>query len=349
MRVLLVKMSSLGDVVHALPALTEAARALGPDVTFDWVVEEAFAAIPARHPAVAEVLPIAWRRWRRSPGSSSRELVAFIRRLRRDRYDLVLDAQGLLKSAAVTALAKGGLRAGFSRDSAREGVAALSYHRPIAVPRGGHAVDRLRRLFAGALGYPLPEGVPCFGIAPGEVEQVARPRCLLLHGATWGSKLWPVPFWSALAERAAAAGFEVLVAWGSDAELARARQIADRGPARLLQRMSLDAMIDEIGRAALVVGVDSGLAHLAGALDVPTVAIYGSTSSSLTGARGSRVRNLQAGFPCAPCLARTCAYRGEAPRWQQSPVVPACYAMLPPEHVWQAAEELVRADRVLHL
>jgi len=355
-RVLLVKMSSLGDVVHTLPALSDAALALGAGATFDWVVEEAFAAIPARHPAVAEVLPIAWRRWRGSLAASRPELASFVRRLRRDRYDLVLDAQGLLKSAAVTALARTPLTVGFSRASAREGAAALCYRRTVAVPRDRHAVDRQRHLFAGALGYPLPDGPPRFGLGLDPrgggarvADPSARPRCLLLHGATWPSKLWPVPFWCGLAGRAAAAGFDVVVPWGSDGELVRAREIVARAPGRLLERLPLDALADEIAAAALVVGVDSGLAHLAAALDVPTVVIYGSTGSALTGARGGRVRNLQAAFPCSPCLARSCGYRGEPQRWAGVVAEPACYAALPPERVWQAAEELVRADRVLHL
>jgi heptosyltransferase I len=153
MRVLVVKMSSLGDVVHALPAVSDAATALASrDITFDWVVEEAFAAIPSRHPAVAEVLPIAWRRWRGDLRAHRPALQSFVRRLRGRRYDVVLDAQGLVKSAAVTALARGGVKAGLSRRSAREAAAAWAYGRRIVVPREQHAVDRLRQLFASALG-----------------------------------------------------------------------------------------------------------------------------------------------------------------------------------------------------
>jgi heptosyltransferase I len=363
MRVLLVKMSSLGDVVHALPAVTDAADALRDrGLVFDWVVEEAFADIPARHPAIAEVLPIAWRRWRGSRRGDRhgnwRELGDFVRRLRRRRYDLVLDAQGLLKSAAVTALARADVRAGLARTAAREGAAALFYGRTIAVPRGRHAIDRLRQLFALALVYPLPEGRPRFGLAaagPSQAKPTApaerheRPRCVLLHGSTWPSKLWPIRFWCAIAERAAAAGFDVVVPWGDAEEHARARDIAAQTGARVLDRLPLAAMMDELAGAALVVGVDSGLAHLAGALDVPTVVIYGSTSAALTGARGRRVRNLQAEFRCAPCFERLCGYDGRPQHWQGEVAVPACYATVPPERVWQAARELVDADRLLHL
>jgi heptosyltransferase I len=353
MRVLLVKMSSLGDVVHALPALTDAAAALARrGIAFDWVVEEAFAAIPARHPAVADVLPIAWRRWRGSLRASRGELADFARRLRSRRYDLVLDAQGLMKSAAVTALARGEVKAGMARGSAREGAAALFYGRAVEVPRNEHAVDRLRRLFAAALEYPLPDEPPDFGIAgaiAAATPAAAPPRCMLLHGTTWSSKLWPVEFWQATAQRAADAGYEVLVPWGDAQERARAVGIAAGSGARVLDRLPLPALLDALSGSALVIGVDSGLAHLAGALGIPTLVIYGSTSSALTGSRGSRVRNLQAEFACAPCLLRSCNYAGPPERWQGVVVAPACYGRLPPERVWQSAMELVNADRVLHL
>jgi len=352
MRVLVVKMSSLGDVVHALPAVSDAAAALASRaIVFDWVVEEAFAAIPSRHPAVAEVLPIAWRRWRGDLRANRAALRGFAAQVRSRRYDVVLDAQGLVKSAAVTALARGDVKAGLSRRSAREAAAALAYGRRIVVPREQHAVDRLRQLFAAALGYALPTGPPDFAIAPRSTAggAPAQRRCVLLHGTTWASKLWPVRFWNAIAARAAAAGFDVLVPWGSAAEQARAGEIVAGTDARVLERSTLPVLMDELARASLVIGVDSGLAHLAGALEVPTLVIYGSTSSRLTGCLGRRVRNLQAQFPCAPCVARACRYAGPPEHWQGEIVTPACYARVPPELVWQAAEELVDADRVLHL
>lgn len=345
MRVLLVKTSSLGDVVHALPGVTDAATALGGALSLDWVVEEAFAEIPARHPAVAEVIPFAWRRWRRDLRGHREEMAAFLRRLRRRRYDMILDAQGLLKSAAVTALARGRVRAGLSRRAAREGAAALFYGRQVAVPRELHAIERVRMLFAQALDYVRPEGPPDYGLAgvaalPRSVSDAA---CVLLHGTTWESKHWPVRFWRELADRAAAAGMQVLLPWGNEAEQRRARQIAAGTEARVLGRLTLGAMADTLAAARLVVGVDSGLAHLAAAVSVPTVVIYGSTSSALTGVRGARVENLQARFPCSPCLSRRCAYTGPAQLYAGEPVVPACYATVAPERVWSAARALLAA------
>jgi len=345
MRVLLVKMSSLGDVVHALPAVSDAAA---QGIRFDWVVEEAFSAIPARHPAVDTVIPIAWRRWRRHLWAERAALGEFIGRLRETRYDLVLDAQGLIKSAAVTRCARAPVKAGLARAAAREGAAAFAYDRRVPVPWGVHAIDRLRMLFAGALGYAAPEPARAldYGIrAPGSPLR----RCVLLHGTTWESKHWPEPFWLELARLARAAGYEVALPAGSPAELARARRIADvtnavdaagAAGAVVWDRLPLADLMNLIGDSALAIGVDSGLTHLAAALDVPTLALYGSTDSVLTGCRGSRARSLQADFPCAPCLSRACSYRGAPQEWQGIRAEPACYAMLPPDAVWRAAGSL---------
>ena len=159
MRVLLIKTSSLGDVIHTLPALTDAMNAL-PGIQFDWVVEEGFAEIPTWHPAVANVIPVAIRRWRKNLWQTVKngEWRRFKQRLRDTRYDLVIDAQGLLKSAWLTRYVKAPV-AGLDKTSAREPMAARFYDRPYAVARGQHAVERLRQLFAQALGYRVPAGL----------------------------------------------------------------------------------------------------------------------------------------------------------------------------------------------
>jgi heptosyltransferase-1 len=354
--VLLIKMSSLGDVVHTLPALTDAAA---QGVRFDWVVEEAFADIPARHPGVANVLPISWRRWRSSLLASRRELASFVSALRTQRYDLVLDAQGLIKSGIVTGLARGAVKAGFAQRSAREGAAAVFYDQRIEVPKGQHAVDRLRHLFATALGYRCPGQFPDqldFGIAAAHAgaaqldsQSPGARTCVLLHGTTWASKHYPESMWIEFARRAAQRGFQVAVPWGNELEQARAVRIAGAAGADVWERTTLADLMDRLGRAALTVGVDSGLAHLSAALNVPTVVIYGSTDSALTGCRGSRVANLQAEFGCAPCLRRDCGYTGVDQKWQGEAVQPACYSRVAPEELWRAATEVMDADRVLSI
>ena len=378
MKVLLVKMSSLGDVVHALPAVTDAARR---GVRFHWVVEEAFQAVPAAHPAVEKVLPIAWRRWRRRLWRSRDEMKSFYESLAGERYDVAIDSQGLVKSALTMKGARARERVGFCGDFAREPVAARFYDRCVEVSWGGHAVDRQRRLFKGALNHeydaaevdfglgqkdmglvlgpedvdPVPErsGV---GPAPGREDisrvpgrESAAGRCVFLHGATWATKLWPEAMWAELARVAGEAGLEVVLPWGNGEDRARAERIAGASGAALLPALNLGELMEELRRARLAVGVDSGLVHLAGALGVPSVVLYGSTSSALTGCRGSRVRNLQAEFACSPCLSRTCRYRGSQVRWRETAVTPPCYGELHPDRVWAAALETMDADRLLYI
>ena len=334
MRVLLVKTSSLGDLIHSLPALTDAAAAI-PGIRFHWVAEEAFAEIPAWHPAVERVIPIALRRWRRGWGAAWRsgEIGAFVGNLRRHPYDLIIDAQGLFfKSAMVAALARGP-RAGYDRASARDPWVAWTYQRRWAVSRERHAIERVRRLFALALDYALPDTPPDYGLDPGEATTATpqRPYLVFLHGTTWPSKHWPEAYWAELAALAGERGFEIRLPWGNDEERQRAgRLAADCPAARLLPRTGLPDLARELRGAAGVVGLDSGLSHLAAALGTPGVTLYGPTRAELTGVIGPRHRNLVAKFPCAPCLDRVCGFSGTAG------VSPACYQTLPPVTVWEA-------------
>lgn len=342
MNVLIVKTSSLGDVVHTLPALTDAQRAV-PGIRFDWVVEEAYAEIPAWHPAVDRVIPVALRRWRKHPWRSlgSDEWRAFRKTLGERTYDYIIDAQGLIKSALIARLGHG-IRCGFDRNSAREPLAALLYQRHYEVAKNMHAVERIRRLFALALGYPPPTQVGDYGIdkirftaAPAE-----RPYLVFLHGTAWPTKHWPESYWTALARLYHDTDYDVYLPWGNDTERLRAERIANSAPGtQVLPRMTLNQLAGVLAGARAVVGVDTGLAHIAAALAVPSVTLYGATSPQRTGTYGQEQIHLCADFSCAPCLSRRCTYVGA------SPVQPACYQTLPPERVWEALHEILAQHR----
>jgi heptosyltransferase-1 len=336
MRVLVVKTSSLGDVIHTLPALTDAAAAC-PGLVCDWLVEEPFAEIPAWHPAVERVIPVALRRWRRTPAPG--EIRRFIRQLRQTLYDHVIDAQGLLfKSAPLAALARGPA-AGYDFRSVREPLASLCYRRRHRVSRALHAVTRIRRLFALELGYPVPGTFPDYGLRlPAPVRPaLEQPYLILLHATTWPSKHWPEPYWAELARLALAAGYRVWLPGHTPGERQAAERIAASGGGSLLPRCGLTELAGWLDGAAGVVGVDTGLAHLTAALGTPAVTLYGPTRVELTGALGAGQRNLTADFPCAPCQRRVCRFRGPAP------VRPACFAQLPPERVWEVLRERMAA------
>ena len=292
-------MSSLGDVVHALPAVTDAS-VIGAQI--DWVVEEAFADIPALHPGVHRVIPVAWRRWRKNLRASTDEMSAFYRELRAQSYDVVIDSQGLIKSAAV-ALLTHGARHGFAFTVAREPWSAFAYQHHHAVATGQHAIDRQRRLFAESIGYELPDTRAVSGL-----ESIASTshQVFLLHGTTWQSKHWPLMMWQALAQQISAQGYDPVVTWGNAQEFERAKAIVSASGATLLERQSISELTGRLAKAAAVIGVDSGLAHLSAALGTPTVGLYGPTDAVLTGCRGLRSTCLQAELPCAPCLDKIC-------------------------------------------
>lgn len=301
MRVLLIKTSSLGDVVHTLPALTDAARAI-PGIQFDWVVEEGFAEIPAWHPAVAQVIPVAIRRWRKHLWQTfkSGEWQRFKQRLGDTQYDLVIDAQGLLKSAWLTRYANAPV-AGLDRDSAREPLASRFYDRAYAVPREQHALERTRQLFAHALGYTLPTGMGDYGLNRALLADSAPPPYLVfLHGTTWASKHWPEACWRELAEQMSAQGWAVRLPWGNDNEKVRAERIAAGiEHAAVLPKLNLAGVAKVIAGASACVAVDTGLGHLAAALDVPSISLYGPTLPGRVGAYGRSQIHLCATGPNA--------------------------------------------------
>lgn len=333
MKVLLVKLSSLGDVVHTFPALTDAMAAI-PDLELDWAVEEAFAPVARLHPAVRRVIEVPLRRLLRKPFAALRgaEAARVRAALGAERYDLIVDAQGLMKSAGVAMLATG-TRHGFDRASAREGLAALSYHERHHVPEVEHMAVRIRRLFAAALGYRL-QGRPAksgLRLAPG----AGTPHLVFLHGTTWPTKTWTLAGWRGLAELAGEQGLEVLLFSHGEVERARAEAIAEGLPqVRLLPPQTLETLAPVIAGAAGVVSVDTGLGHLAAAFGVPTVGLYGPTDPRLTGLFGARTAELKAHRACAPCEKASCRI---APETREGP---PCLADHSAAEVWRALERL---------
>ena len=352
MRVLLVKTSSLGDVIHALPALTDAARAI-QGITFDWVVEEGFAEIPTWHPAVGRVIPVAIRRWRKNIWQTikSGEWRRFKQSLRAEKYDLVIDAQGLVKSAWLTRYVNAPV-AGLDKNSAREPLASRFYQRRLAVARGQHAVERLRQLFAVALGYDLPKGLGDYGLDVERLIELPRnkPYVLFLHGTTWDTKHWPELYWRDLALRMADKGVEVRLPWGNPAEKARAERIANGlSNAVVLPKLNLAGVARVLASASACVAVDTGLGHLAAALDVPTISLFGPTNPGLTGAYGKVQIHLASDFPCAPCLQKKCTYQPTAQDQQRFDLKnewPLCFTRLNPERVASRLSTLLLAEEL---
>lgn len=295
MKILIIKTSSMGDVIHTLPAISDAKTAF-PEIQIDWVVEEAFAEIPRMHKAVNRVLPLAFRRWRKHMFASRNipEIKFFFRALRESHYDLVIDAQGLIKSAILTLCAHG-MRCGFDKNSAREVLAACCYQRKFAVAKNQHAITRVRALLASALNYSLPSSQPNYGINRNDFLIADREENYLvfIHGSSRNDKCWHENNWVELAKTGINKGFKVYLPWGSDDEFKRAERITAISPrVKILPRSNLVTIASLLAGAKGVVAVDTGLGHLAAALSVPTVSLYGPTNVELIGTWGKNQKHM---------------------------------------------------------
>jgi heptosyltransferase-1 len=296
MRILIIKTTSLGDVVHNLPVIADIKRQY-PNAVIDWVVEESFVDILTMHPGINLIIPVAVRRWRKALfcRDTWRELTAFKRQLQAHTYDIVIDTQGLLKSAVICYLSRSANKCGYDKVSARESIASYFYHHRFSVSLALHAVQRNRELIALALGYTIGSNVLDYGIQSnsGLVESNLLPEryIMALHGTSRDTKLWPVAQWISLGRTLESQGLSLVLPWGNQAELERAKQIASEiNLAVLLPKLSIAALAKIIQGSQAVIGVDTGLAHLAVALNKPVIAIYTDTDPSLTGLYGANQR-----------------------------------------------------------
>lgn len=289
MKVLIVKMSSMGDLIHTLPALTDAKKAI-PGIQFDWVAEEGFAEIPLWHPAVDKVIPIAFRRWRKNLFRSIKngEWLNFIGTIKECEYDYIIDAQGLIKSAAVTALAHGKCH-GMNANSCKESLAAFFYSHCHAINKQAHAIERVRHLFAKALNYSFQENTLDYGLSAENFIATDRtkPYLVFLHGTSADNKLWPLVQWQSLTQLANTHHYEVYLPWGNEQERVRAEKIAAQSDScHVLPKMNLTDIASVLANASAMVGVDTGLAHLAAALSIPGITLYVDTYPKYTGTCG---------------------------------------------------------------
>ena len=309
-RILLVKTSSMGDIVHALPVVADI-HASCPGAEVHWLVEETYSALPRMHPGVSRVIVVAFRRWRSRlfRRDTWREIEAYRHQLR-EPHDFVIDAQGLTKSALL-ALPARGLRCGYAWGSGRDDFATVFYQRRLEVSLGIHAVERNRQLVAGSMGYPLP-AILDYGIRAPGIEHVpelprasGRPYAMLLHATSRPEKLWPEERWLSLGTQLRERGTRSFLPWGSAEERDRSERLAAAIPdAWVPPYLSLEALAALLGGAHAVVGVDTGLTHLAVALGRPTVGVYCATEPGLNGVYGSPTAINLGGMGTPPTVAK---------------------------------------------
>ncbi len=331
-RILLVKLSSFGDVIHALPTL-EALRALYPQGHITWLVEDSFAPLLAGHPALDEVWPIPRLRFhRRALGREASALTAIVRRLRSQPLDLVIDLQGLLKSAIWVALAKSPRKIGYY--GTREGsYLALTEKLPRYDP-DRHAVLRYLNV-ARYLG--APEAAPLFRLehlltGPGKLlgETMTRPYAVLHPGARWATKLWPAASWARLAEWLSKQGLAVVLTGNlEDRPLATALLGECQAPIiNLAGCTTLRELAAMLGGAVFAVTADTGPMHLAAALGTRVAALFGPTAPWRTGPFGEGHEVVRTGLDCSPCFRRQCPD-------------PKCLTELPVEMAMAACEKIL--------
>lgn len=296
----------MGDVFHTFPALSDAQAAI-PGLEVDWVVEKSFAEIPNWHPSVTNVFAIELRKWRKSLLSrqTRQQINAFFAEVNKQQYDLIIDAQGLLKSVWVARKIKAPIY-GMDWKSVREPLASLFYQNKISVAKDQHAIWRLRELFSKALSYDLSNDKPIvYGLDTTLwtkpdflVEQFSdNDYAVFLHGTTWDTKYWPEEYWVELLLSFAQQSIKVVLPWGNDEEKQRAVRIASHVESHQAwvpeQMLSLNSVAQILKFAKVVVSVDTGLSHVAAALDVPMTVLYRVTDPVKIGAFGPKVVRLE--------------------------------------------------------
>ena len=286
-RILIVRTSSLGDLVHMLPAISDIAAHV-PGARIDWIVEESFAEVPSWHPAVHEVIPIAHRRWRKSWWSpqTRAERAALRRNLGSRRYDIVLDMQALMKSVWLVRQTHGE-RHGLDRRSAREPLASFFYDVRHTVDFWQPAVIRQRKLAASVFAYEYT-GEPDFGLSRFTSAAQVEPCAVVMPSASRDDKLWPDEHWHKVFDRLQQHGLALRLLAGNEREALRARQLINGRPgAEVLPRMSLESVAGVLASARVMVGLDSGLTHLSAGLGRPTIGIYKASTPVRTPLQGS--------------------------------------------------------------
>ena len=344
MKALIVKLSSMGDIIHTLPALTDAKKNI-PQIEFDWLVEPAFSEIPAWHPAVKEVIPIALRAIKKDNLINKiKKTSKIFSGLHKRKYDIVIDAQGLVKSALLARSCRSKIYGGFSWSTIREQLASIFYNNKIIINRDMHIIYKIRNLFADLLGYKLTDKIPNYGIDWQNFPKLENknPYVVFLHGTTWENKHWPEQYWIDLANIVGNNGYEVHLMWGNQVEKERAERLAKHvSIVKVLSKLNLKEVVSVLINAVGAVTVDTGIGHLASAIDIPVVALYGPSDPLKVWALGNKQVYVAPNISCAPCLKRNCKYENK------DNVYPNCFAEITPQLVWEKFQNICFNNRYI--
>ena len=345
MKILVVRLSSLGDILHLFPAVSDLRRRF-PEAEIHWLVEPAFAEVAGWHSAIDKVITVPLRAHKKIWWKIPALLNKLRRQLLAENYDIVLDAQGLLKSALLARLA-GVPVFGFAADSARESLAAQFYQKTAKVSDGLHVIEKNRQLVAAIFSADTSQAAD-YGLNEFRQKRVQttlsdtlknitdRPYIVLLHGTTWNSKYWPETSWEELIRLLAQQGWRCLLPWGNEVERQRALrfQFAGGEHAQVLPKLSLTELMDVLLHARAFVSVESGIGHLAAVLDIQGIMLHGPTSPNYSGILGKACQHITSGITCSPCFKRDCPILNDAG-------IPPCQRAITARQVYQQCMILV--------
>jgi heptosyltransferase-1 len=329
MKILVVRLSSLGDILHLFPAISDLRRRL-PETEIHWLVEPAFAEMVSWHFAVDKVITVPLRAQKKAWWKLPRLLSGLKKQLKAEKYDLVLDAQGLLKSAMLARLAGVDIY-GFDKDSARESLAARFYRKTASVAQGLHVIEKNRQLVAQLFGadisQPLDYGLEVFrqkqmgASLPSILQDIAnQPTLVLLHGTTWNSKYWPESSWLELVRLLSEQGVRCLLPWGNEPEYQRALRLRQAGGAMavVLPKLPLTELMRVMLHTQGFVSVETGIGHLATVLNIQGLMLHGPTDPAYSGILDKSCVHITSGLDCSPCFKRDC------PKLQSPSEIPPC-------------------------
>ncbi|MGA9667388.1 MAG: lipopolysaccharide heptosyltransferase I [Gallionella sp.] len=346
MKILIVKLSSLGDILHLFPAVSDLRRRY-PDAEIHWLVEPAFAELAGWHSAVDKVITVPLRAHKKTWWKLPSLLGKLRKQLQAENYDAVLDAQGLIKSALLARLA-GAAVFGFAAGSAREPLAARLYQKTAKIPDGLHVIEKNRQLVARIFDADISQAAD-YGLEEfrrrrmsagltGILKDIGNLQyAVLLHGTTWNSKYWPEASWVDLIGLLAQQGWHCMLPWGNEAEHRRAARMQAAGGAyaQVLPGLSLTGLVDVLLHARAFISVESGIGHIAAVLDVPGVMLHGPTDPGYSGISDRACRHITSGIYCSPCFKRDC------PRLRNAAEVPPCQLEIRPQQVYRQCLELL--------
>ena len=328
MQILIVKTSSFGDIIHAVPALVDAHQNI-PNCRVDWLIDDQFLHVINEHPLVNQAIPCHWRRFKGNllAYRRSSEWLELKRQLRLKQYDAVVDLQGLLKSALLTKLCRPHASHGYDWHSCKESPASLLYRTRHKISRCQNAISRNRQLMASALNYQLPTSVPQYNWQD-QARHSTNAHILLFTNTSWSTKYWPKTHWIELGRQLVAMGFVPTLVWGSPSEQQFVQTLNHAIPgSHLLGKTSMGELQRLIASANGFVGVDTGLTHLATAMDCPGICLMGATDPNLTGPLGQFTRTTFSNLDCSPCKSRRCTHR------EFSPNISPCMQRIAPNQV----------------